>query len=45
VTSLRAIPWQFAWTQTRLMLGAWLGVEVAIGRAVDRGERERLQSM
>jgi phosphoenolpyruvate carboxylase len=45
VTSLRAIPWQFAWTQTRLMLGAWLGVEDAIGRAVDRGERERLRAM
>ena len=25
VKSLRAIPWQFAWTQTRLLLGAWLG--------------------
>src|SRR6185295_133253 len=29
VQSLRAIPWQFAWTQTRLMLGAWLGLEDA----------------
>lgn len=25
VESLRAIPWIFAWTQTRLMLPAWLG--------------------
>ncbi|WP_122588789.1 phosphoenolpyruvate carboxylase, partial [Pseudomonas viridiflava] len=24
VESLRAIPWIFAWTQTRLMLPAWL---------------------
>ena len=42
---LRAIPWQFAWTQTRLMLGAWLGVDEAIDRAVARGERDRLKTM
>merc|ERR1711988_1970491 len=30
VESLRAIPWQFAWTQTRLNLPAWLGVGVAV---------------
>src|SRR5688572_12378008 len=30
VESLRAIPWQFAWTQTRLMLPSWLGVEDAL---------------
>lgn len=27
VESLRAIPWQFAWTQNRLLLPSWLGVE------------------
>ena len=38
VESLRAIPWQFAWTQTRLLLASWLGVDVAIGDALARGE-------
>ena len=45
VMSLRAIPWQFAWTQTRLLLGAWLGVEEALERARERGEGERLREM
>jgi phosphoenolpyruvate carboxylase len=45
IRGLRAIPWQFAWTQTRLMLGAWLGVEEAIDRASARGELERLKAM
>jgi phosphoenolpyruvate carboxylase len=45
IDSLRAIPWQFAWTQTRLMLGAWLGVEEAIAQAASRGEMERLRRM
>jgi phosphoenolpyruvate carboxylase len=45
VAGLRAIPWQFAWTQTRLMLGAWLGVEDALDCAIARGERERLITM
>jgi phosphoenolpyruvate carboxylase len=45
VRGLRAIPWQFAWTQTRLMLGAWLGVEEAIDGAVARGEIDRLKAM
>ncbi|UTP72863.1 phosphoenolpyruvate carboxylase [Alteromonas sp. LMIT006] len=30
VESLRAIPWIFAWAQTRLVLPAWLGVMPAI---------------
>ncbi|OLC84728.1 MAG: phosphoenolpyruvate carboxylase [Acidobacteria bacterium 13_1_40CM_4_65_8] len=33
VESLRAIPWQFAWTQTRLLLPSWLGIEAAITEA------------
>lgn len=30
VESLRAIPWIFAWTQTRLLLPSWLGVGEAL---------------
>jgi phosphoenolpyruvate carboxylase len=45
VSSLRAIPWQFAWTQTRLMLGAWLGLEDAFDQAFARGERELIRTM
>ena len=45
VESLRAIPWIFAWTQTRLMLPAWLGWEQALQAALERGEAERLTAM
>lgn len=33
VESLRAIPWQFAWTQNRLLLPSWLGVAEALEAA------------
>jgi phosphoenolpyruvate carboxylase len=45
VESLRAIPWIFAWTQTRLMLPAWLGWELALRAALERGETQRLTVM
>ena len=32
VESLRAIPWVFAWTQTRLLLPSWLGTGEALPR-------------
>jgi phosphoenolpyruvate carboxylase len=41
IESLRAIPWQFAWTQTRLLLPSWLGVDTAITEP----ERARLREM
>jgi phosphoenolpyruvate carboxylase len=45
LAGLRAIPWQFAWTQTRLLLASWLGLEEALERAIDRGEIDELQAM
>jgi phosphoenolpyruvate carboxylase len=41
VETLRAIPWQFAWTQTRLMLPSWLGIEDAL----DSGGEAMLREM
>ena len=43
VESLRAIPWQFAWTQTRLMLPSWLGIEDALS-GDDRGMLHEMYS-
>ena len=45
IESLRAIPWIFGWTQTRLMLPAWLGWETALGNALARGEGALLAQM
>ncbi|MCM2130923.1 phosphoenolpyruvate carboxylase [Larsenimonas rhizosphaerae] len=46
VETLRAIPWIFAWTQTRLMLPAWLGSGEAFARRVEQpGGLEVLREM
>ncbi|AMB84521.1 phosphoenolpyruvate carboxylase [Pseudomonas agarici] len=45
IESLRAIPWIFGWTQTRLMLPAWLGWETALRKALERGDGELLEQM
>ncbi len=45
IETLRAIPWQFSWTQTRLLLGSWLGVEEAFECAQARQEGEQLREM
>ena len=45
VESLRAIPWVFAWTQTRLLLPSWLGTGEALAAAFERGERETIRRM
>jgi phosphoenolpyruvate carboxylase len=45
IEHLRAIPWVFAWTQTRLMLPAWLGTGSALKKAIDDGLEPMLQDM
>jgi phosphoenolpyruvate carboxylase len=45
VDSLRAIPWVFAWTQTRLLLPSWLGTGEALTSAIDRGDLDMLREM
>lgn len=45
IETLRAIPWIFAWTQTRLMLPAWLGVGAALKHAIDQGQKPVLDQM
>ena len=45
VDSLRAIPWVFAWTQTRLLLPSWLGTGEALTAALDRGDHDILREM
>jgi phosphoenolpyruvate carboxylase len=45
VEGLRAIPWQFAWTQTRLLLASWLGVDEALEGATARDGRALLKTM
>jgi len=45
VESLRAIPWIFAWTQTRLLLPSWLGVGAALRETLDGPHRDLLLEM
>ena len=45
VDSLRAIPWVFAWTQTRLLLPSWLGTGEALVSAHERGEQALIREM
>ncbi|MGA9342223.1 MAG: phosphoenolpyruvate carboxylase [Rhodanobacteraceae bacterium] len=45
VTSLRAIPWVFAWTQCRSNLPSWYGVGGAMEKAAERGDENALLEM
>jgi len=45
IDDLRAIPWVFAWTQSRIVLPAWLGLGTALREARERHGLETLQAM
>lgn len=42
---LRAIPWVFAWTQTRFVLPAWLGVGPGLKVVCEKGHTNDLRAM
>jgi phosphoenolpyruvate carboxylase len=46
IKGIRAIPWNFGWTQIRLMASAWVGVGTALERVLERpGGLELLKNM
>jgi phosphoenolpyruvate carboxylase len=45
VETLRAIPWVFAWTQTRLLLPTWLGTGEALHGALAAGQRDLIREL
>jgi phosphoenolpyruvate carboxylase len=45
LNGLRAIPWQFAWMQTRLLLASWLGAEELSGDSLTDDDRAALPEM
>ncbi|XP_071707345.1 phosphoenolpyruvate carboxylase 4-like isoform X2 [Rutidosis leptorrhynchoides] len=44
IDHLRAIPWIFAWTQTRFVLPAWLGVGAGLKGVCEQGHTEELKA-
>jgi len=42
---LRAIPWVFAWTQSRLLVSAWLGTDEALEQVAENKQNELIKEM
>lgn len=45
IESLRAIPWIFAWAQTRMVLPSWLGVMKAVESVISEGSEAVVKDM
>ncbi len=45
IDDLRAIPWVFSWTQSRIVLPAWLGLGTALHEARERHGLQTLRTM
>lgn len=45
IESLRAIPWIFAWAQTRMVLPSWLGVMKAVESVIEDGSEDAVKDM
>ncbi len=45
LSSLRAIPWVFSWTQSRFLLPAWYGVGTALQQFFEQDPEENLKLM
>ncbi|WP_158966691.1 phosphoenolpyruvate carboxylase [Paraglaciecola sp. L3A3] len=45
IESLRAIPWIFAWAQTRMVLPSWLGVMKAVQSSLDDNKQGVIEDM